>query len=364
MMRLLVLIFSLLCACNTPAPIIEEPCQIILSEENENVGCLELILTSSTIPPASYEKLLRMPSGEVRGKVVLCLAKSAHTPGWVLEELVTDSSLYHYDFSFAKHGPGDFNFPLFGKEKEIPKVRIAIARNPNTSPKLLKKLAQDSSDEVRFAVAKNPRVSSQIQRRLFVYFTTDGGWNKDSIQYILYHKKCPLVVFAHAATHLSSEVRFLVARNRRTPENILAQLAPDTSKKVRVAVAKNPNTSPETLFLLYRDLDLQSVIIRNPRFQALYHGAENSFSEAKKEETLSPLFSPSETIKEKVQEKEVSEEKEEKTEETWIFDEGDYYAQIIKEEMADQQISLVDLYRIMSPEEKKRLRTYLSRHPD
>jgi hypothetical protein len=52
-----------------------------------------------------------------------------------------------------------------GSVVEEPRLRASVARNPNTPPKRLKRLARDNDSEVLQAVAEHPQTPKSARRR-------------------------------------------------------------------------------------------------------------------------------------------------------------------------------------------------------
>lgn len=93
--------------------------------------------------------------------------------------------------------------------------KINLAKNKNTSPEILEKLAEDGDVNVRYEVTRNPKAPVNILIKL--------AEDKDK-----------LVIYA-------------VAENPNTPAEVLKKLAEDRDWFIRWEVASNPNTPVEAL---------------------------------------------------------------------------------------------------------------------
>jgi len=102
-------------------------------------------------------------------------------------------------------------------------VRMAVARNTNTSAGILVQLAKDADSYVRWGVAANPHT--------------------------------PAAALVQLATDEYSYVRLEVAANPNTSAATLKKLATDADSGVRLEVARNPNTPVATLKQLATDAD-------------------------------------------------------------------------------------------------------------
>ncbi len=97
-------------------------------------------------------------------------------------------------------------------------LRMAIAKQPETDPQLLAKLAEDYHENVRKAIAANPNTPADVLEKLVGDRTV--------------------------------EVRVTLAKNPATPSSALIQLADDVYEKVRKIVLKHPRIPGEALYKL------------------------------------------------------------------------------------------------------------------
>jgi len=109
------------------------------------------------------------------------------------------------------------------------------AQNPDTSPEILAKLADDDELTIRCDVARNPNTPPKILAKL--------------------------------ANDDDKNVRCDIARTESTPPEILAKLADDDDEGVRSRVARNPSTPPEILAKLADDdsAEVRKELARNKK---------------------------------------------------------------------------------------------------
>lgn len=138
-------------------------------------------------------------------------------------------------------------------------ILTAIARNPNTPPDILVKLARDYLKEIgenpalELFLIENPNFIEDIYYEHFSgYSHVYENWDTYSLQnsYLLYLADWFLKL---GLTHSNCEIRSLVAGNINTPEEYLEQLAEDESYLVIEALASNPSTPVEILERLAKD---------------------------------------------------------------------------------------------------------------
>lgn len=108
-----------------------------------------------------------------------------------------------------------------GEQVKFTLAKQRLASNPETRPKVLKKLAKKEDPQVLERVAENPQTSAETLEEL--------------------------------SNHESSEVRGAVSENSNTPERTLHSLAGDLDPDVRFRLAENPATPIEILENLAED---------------------------------------------------------------------------------------------------------------
>ncbi|OLS14580.1 MAG: hypothetical protein RBG13Loki_1771 [Promethearchaeota archaeon CR_4] len=145
---------------------------------------------------------------------------------------------------------GDSNIPpqilarLAWDENED--VRRAVGGHKNTPPETHTYLAEVANRE---AMARNNNTSPEILARLA------GNELKSVREDVARNKKTPPEVLARLAGDQNWRVRSGVAVNKSTPPEVLARLAEDEVLDVRRVVAVNKNTPPEVLARLASDTD-------------------------------------------------------------------------------------------------------------
>lgn len=101
-------------------------------------------------------------------------------------------------------------------------LKVAIAKNPQTSASILSLLGNNWHEYVRMAVAANEKAPSQILNQL--------------------------------ANDKAVDVKVAVAKNPNTPAQSLIELASDAYEKVRSTVLQNPNVPGDVVFKLRNSL--------------------------------------------------------------------------------------------------------------
>lgn len=126
-------------------------------------------------------------------------------------------------------------------------LKRAVAKNPNTPPEAFIKLANDDDEYVRVAVAKNPstplEVSLELLNNLEPRIKRTIAKDPDTTTELL----------SALASDDDLLVREAVAANDNTPQKILVKLADDSNELVRETVAANENTPPDVLRKLASD---------------------------------------------------------------------------------------------------------------
>ena len=136
----------------------------------------------------------------------------------------------------------------------------SVARNPACPPELLRELLIGTDSDA--AAARNPAcdaamIAETLDRGPLVRVRVAFAWRDD----------CPPRLVKRLAEDSSMRVRQAVAGRCSLPAKMLARLAADPHPGVRQAVASNPATSPEMLAVLARDDDYETkkTVARNPR---------------------------------------------------------------------------------------------------
>lgn len=120
---------------------------------------------------------------------------------------------------------------------EIHRGKSNAARNPQSTPELLKRLSQDTDWSIRERVAQHPNLSEALCESL--------------------------------ARDVDADVRAALAQNPSTPPILLATLASDYEDEVRLAVVQNINTPARVMAQLAKDSNSEvSEIASEGRYQA------------------------------------------------------------------------------------------------
>lgn len=123
-------------------------------------------------------------------------------------------------------------------------VKVAVAKNPNTPAQSLIELASDAYEKVRSAILQNPNVPGEVVFKL----RNSLGYRGDSIlAKVATDPNLSSQTLEQLAQSNASHTRSRVAGNLNTPLSTLKQLASDDRLHVREAVAKNPNATEEIL---------------------------------------------------------------------------------------------------------------------
>ena len=135
-----------------------------------------------------------------------------------------------------------------------------VARNPNTPPEILDKLACDKDGLVRRAVASNPNTLPDKLELLA----------NDNSVYLLRksvaeNPSTPDKVLESFAKDSNVDIRRCVANNLGAPLKVLELLAKDSNDMIRRCVARNPNTTSDILKLLATDsrTEIRKIVARN-----------------------------------------------------------------------------------------------------
>jgi hypothetical protein len=119
-------------------------------------------------------------------------------------------------------------------------MRLA-ARDANTAPEALERLAASTNEYVLGDVAGNPKLSEATLRKL----ANHGGY---LVEWGLAHNRsAPRDILSRLAGSPNDYTRGYVAANPNAPAEVLAALSKDVVKHVRVSVAQNPLDLPHDL---------------------------------------------------------------------------------------------------------------------
>lgn len=125
-------------------------------------------------------------------------------------------------------------------------TRLA-ARNPNTPPEDLEKLAASANEYVLGDVAGNPKLPEATLRKL----ASHGGYLVE--QGLAHNPHTPQDILTRLAGSADEYTRGATAANPNAPVGILAALSNDVKPHVRWSVAQNPSTPRTTVEVLLGD---------------------------------------------------------------------------------------------------------------
>ena len=133
--------------------------------------------------------------------------------------------------------------------------RLALARDVNTSPDILIKLAYDKNFFVNLMAIQNPNMPIQTLEIFAALVETSSHIQSYFANLNLFKvlNKKPMDKLIALSNSKNRSIRITVASDKITPPEILHELSKDEDKYIRDTVACNPNTSLETLIELSRD---------------------------------------------------------------------------------------------------------------
>ena len=179
-------------------------------------------------------------------------------------------------------------FKVSGEIEKSRDIHEALAKNPQSSPKILKQLARLPDDIIRYYVAKNPSTSvetllalsedSDRQVRETALKNSNLSPNKHN-EIILGEYKLEIALEQQEQIEQANQIlvqrtdspyalarvletgdrnaKISAARNRKTPTQVLEQLARDQDITVRKIVAENPNLPLNSFLELAQDTSIK-----------------------------------------------------------------------------------------------------------
>lgn len=150
-------------------------------------------------------------------------------------ELVDGTS---YELANSDAIPGTLE--MLAKDPNV-EVRASVARNENTSAKVLKILFRDIAGHVREEVARNWHTPLYVLEKLAKDHEFYVRWGVGA------NEKSSLRLLGYLANDSNEYVRWAVACNLNTSGKVLGELAKDESGNVRSGVAGNPHTTIKVL---------------------------------------------------------------------------------------------------------------------
>ncbi len=231
------------------------------------------VSNNPSLPLDLLLELVRDPDAKVRQSA----SNNPNLPLASLLELTLDPSVDVRINLVEYRDKRQVAIPIFAKlaNDESEKVRVAIARNPNTPIEILEQLAQDSSLEVCKALTHNLSTPENTLELIGVERDIINSSNNrtpanalvtaidrvlqsanyqqaERLKDILksHTSQIPGEKLAELANHPISWIRSDVAHHQNTPASALAQLAHDDYRSIFPGIAQNPNASSDTLMLL------------------------------------------------------------------------------------------------------------------
>ena len=130
-------------------------------------------------------------------------------------------------------------------------ARCAVARNKSISPRLLRTLAKDPSEDVRSVAAAHPATPAAVLAVL------SDDWSVEVRVSVVLHPSTPEHVLIEAATDDHPAVPRHAARNPWLPASALERLLRASFRGVRADAVLHPSTSLEMAIPLATDRSLQ-----------------------------------------------------------------------------------------------------------
>lgn len=179
------------------------------------------------------------------------IAKNPNTPPAALARMAQERGQYIQEW-VARHpnAPPETLLNLSKKSEFFEyNIRYGVARNENTPYAALKTLARDEHENIRSLVA----MRKDLPEDLMDLLADDREPGVKTT--VAANESAPDYVLERLALDGNQNVRMLVAANRGASPKALKRLARDRVQDVQIAVAKNPNTPNEELERLATDLD-------------------------------------------------------------------------------------------------------------
>lgn len=227
--------------CN-PSTSTELLCKLYLRSASDYYEAENFI----AIPNIPVALLILMADSEFFG-IRIFVASNLDTPPEILTRLAKeDSPAIQSAISHNPNTPETVRETLQNQDDFISQVSCdfkaveTLARNPNTAPELLLKIASESHDYMAciFAV-RNPNFPSESLMGFCDKYPSSVAQNSNA----------PADVLSYIFSHYPRDtyVRHCLAENKNTPVKILKRLAKSADYQTRENVGRNPNTPLSTL---------------------------------------------------------------------------------------------------------------------
>ncbi|WP_108330238.1 WGR domain-containing protein [Limnohabitans sp. 2KL-1] len=126
-----------------------------------------------------------------------------------------------------------------GAKATEPKVRLALAQDPQCPVGVITRLAEDDSLDVVLAALKNPVLPPENRTPIIQGLLKLRG---SRLAQVACNSNAPPELLETMATSRDEGIRSYAAGNRSTPESVLLALSKDADFEVRLDVASNPST--------------------------------------------------------------------------------------------------------------------------
>ena len=178
------------------------------------------------------------------------IARDPNTSAEVLTQLFKDNSYlgeYEYfvclDLAQNPNTPLDILEQLGNKMDYDNRIRNAVAANPSTPLSLLKELYRYGGVSTALYIARNPNVSEDLLRKISRLSATPHNKSdySSAMAAVADNPKTPIDVLDYLSNNEDAYVRAWVAKNPNTPMATLKKLLSDESYYVQDYLGKNPN---------------------------------------------------------------------------------------------------------------------------
>ena len=236
---------------------------VILDEskiEEDDIRDIDALRASDlNTSPDELAKLSRHQHSMVRDRV----ANNRNTPAGTMYELLETGALNTLiSLAYNEGAPADLLDILATNRWGM--VKEGVAKNNNTRPETLLKLAGDIDLRVRNIAIRNPNTpregldAANAAKKYDILFDENAPFSDEmkdflrtgdvgTIIRVLRNKNVPVEVLIEMSKHKNKYVREEVAKNPKTPPDVLVKLSKDSDEGVKIRVANNRSTPATTL---------------------------------------------------------------------------------------------------------------------
>jgi hypothetical protein len=223
-----------------PERLLNNPVFSLLSLENPHfIANLSLHTQLSLCTLESYCPYLQNALDQISGPIKGSIAENPDTAITILELMATNGNDFVREQVAKNPNTPPWTLEKLAQDSKISiKAKVAVAKNLKTPVASLEKLAQDSHDSIKVAVAENPNTPPSTLKKL-----------ERECAVVLALLQCPELpesVLTEIAQSPHFQVRWYLAGYPHCPEPILAQLSEDPDFSVRWVLAAHPDL-PESL---------------------------------------------------------------------------------------------------------------------